>query len=119
MNKRFQWAVVLTWFGLVLAYGVWKGNARAAGQTNYFNPKGEAVAPSTAISVEQVAAIGSALYYKASDGSVQTDIYKQDIKIFNWDTFFQVTTFGFGLALLVLVIVRMSARFAKESAVNQ
>jgi len=119
MNTRFQWAVVLIWFGLVLSYGAWKANAQAIGQTNYFNPKGEAVAPSTAKSVGQVAAIGSALYYKAPDGSVQTDIYKQEIKNFNWETFFQVTTFGFGLALLVLIIVRMSARFAKESAVNQ
>lgn len=119
MNTRFQWAVVLIWFGLVLSYGVWKGNAKAAGQAQYFNPKGEHIAPVTAKSVGQVAAIGSALYYTAPDGSVQTDIYKQDVKIFNWETFFQVTTFGFGLALLVLIIVRMSARFAKESTVNQ
>lgn len=120
MNTRFQWAVALIWFMLVLSYGVWKGNVQSAiGQTRFFTPQGTTVNPLSAKTVKHVAELGSALYYTSPDGTVQTDIYKQEIKTFNWDTFFQVTVFGFGVALLVLIIARMSARFAKESAVNQ
>lgn len=116
---RYQWAVVFLWFGLVLSYAAWKGHAQAIDQTKYFSSKGEQVFPSVAKSMEQVAATGGALYYTDANGQVNTDMYTQVLTLFNWEAFFQVTTFGFGLALLVLIIVRMSVRFSKESAINR
>jgi hypothetical protein len=116
---RYQWAIAILWFALVLSYGAWKGNAQLLEVHQFWNSKGEQVYPSVVKSMEQAAVLGNNQYYTGSDGQVYTDIYKQTIQFFNWEVFFQITTFGFGLALLVLIVVRLSARFAKESAINQ
>lgn len=112
---RYQWAVVILWFGSVLSYAAWKGNARPTEQLKYFNSRGEQIYPSVAKSMEQAAAKGSALYYTGADGQIQTDIYTQTLQQFNWEAFFQVSTFGFGLALLLLIVVRLFTRFANEN----
>jgi hypothetical protein len=43
------------------------------------------------------------------------DINEQVVSFFNWETFFQVATFGCGLAVILLLIVRLSTKFAKEN----
>ena len=112
---KYQWAVIFIYFGTVLSYASWKGNALPVKETAWFNSKGEEIYPVVAKNMEQAAGLGSAQYYTGPDGQHYTDIFAQEIQKFNWEAFFQVATFGFGLALLLLIIVRLSTRFAKEN----
>ncbi len=108
--------LVLLYFALVLCYAAWKGNARPIVTQTFFNSKGEVVRPVPVKDLEQVKALGSGQYYTAPDGQMMTDITEQTDRYFNWEVFFQTTTFGCGLALLLLVVVRLSNRFAQENA---
>lgn len=108
-------ALLLVYFALVLSYAAWKGNAQALEEKIYHNSKGELVYPVVTKSMEQVRELGNSLYYTGTDGQRYVDINEQTVLHFNWETFFQVMAFGCGLALLLLLIIRLSTRFAKEN----
>jgi hypothetical protein len=107
--------LLLLYFALLLSYAAWKGNARAVEEKIYHNSKGELVYPVPVKSLEKVKEMGSGMYYTAADGQTYTDINEQVHQHFNWEAFFQVATFGCALALLVLLVTRLSNRFAKEN----
>lgn len=112
---KYNWVIAILYFGLVLCYAAWKGNAQSQSSNLYFNSKGERIYPVVAKNMEQAAALGSAQYYTGADGQLYTDIFTQEEKSFHWESFFQAATFGFGLALLLLLVIRLSTRFAKEN----
>ena len=106
---------ILLYFALVLSYGAWKGNARAVEEKIFHNSKGELVHPVAIRNLEEVKEMGSGMYYTAADGLKYTDINEQMLLHFNWEAFFQVATFGCGLAFLLLLIARLANQFAKEN----
>jgi hypothetical protein len=106
--------LVLLYFTLVLCYAAWKGNAQPIVSNTFFNSKGEVVRPVPVKGIDQVKALGSGLYYTHPDGQMMTDIVEQVNRSFNWEAFFRTASFGFGLAFLLLVVVRLSNRFAQE-----
>lgn len=115
---KYPWIVISLYFALVLSYAAWKGNAQPVKSMEWHNSKGEIIYPVVAKNMEQVAGLGSAQYYTGADGGHYTDIFAQEMLHFNWEAFFQVTTFGIAVALLLLLVIRLSTRLAKEDTKN-
>ena len=107
--------LISLYFLLVLSYASWKGNAKAIETKVFHNSKGELVYPVPVTNLDQAKELGSGMYYSGTDGIKYIDINEQVVSFFNWETFFQVATFGCGLAVLLLLIVRLSTKFAKEN----
>lgn len=109
---------LITWLlyaGLTLSYAAWQGNSMAHTETLYRNSQGVQVWPAVTRNMNEVNTLGSAQYYTGSDGQKYTDIVPETHKIFSWEEFFKVSTFGFGFALIIYWIVHLVNKLSQKN----